>query len=572
MKRIYKVASLACLGLMLSSQNMNAQSVSDFESLNLASESAWDGSDLSGSYQPTNFTTNFSSGNAVFNNVWDTTYGATYGYISEGFIQSTYTDSTTSGAGNLNSSRAGAGNNNSLTYLVAKNKTKLTLQNDASDKVVNGLYITNGTFAANSMRDGDAFGKQFGSPNNADGIADGTNGEDWFLLTIKGTDSIGTLTTDSVNFYLADFRFADNSLDYIVEDWQFVDLSVLGNVVSLTFTLSSSDNASWGMNTPAYFCIDDITPSSSSLIDFEDLGFSVADSMWDGSDLSGTPNTYDYLSSFSDGDAIFNNTWNSEWSYWSAGFIYSNQTDSTTSGAGNIYSARAGSGKNSDNYIVAKNKTRIKLTGAATNNIVSGMHITNTTFAANSMRDGDAFGKQFGGTTGNDEDWFLLTIKGYTNGNETTDSVNFYLADYRFTDNTQDYIVKDWQWVDISSLGAIDSVSFTLTSSDTAPWGINTPTFFAIDNFNDQSVSVETLHNELAFSIFPNPTKENLTILLKNDAISIQVIDVTGKIRYAENNISTGNKVVNLSALKAGIYFLKINTENGSSVQRFIKQ
>ena len=562
MRKIYKMAGLACLGLLLSEQNMNAQSVSDFESLTLGAESAWDGSDLSGSYKPTNFTTEFMSGDAVFNNVWDTTYGAP-GYISGGFIQSSATDSTTSGSGNINSSRAGSGNNNSLTYLVAKNKTSLKLKEGASDKVVNGIYITNGTYAANSMRDGDTFGKQFGGATG--------NDEDWFLLTIKGADSTGNLTADSVNFYLADYRFADNAQDYIVEDWQFVDLSSLGNIVSINFTLTSSDNAPWGMNTPAYFCIDDITPSTANLIDFEDLGFTAADSAWDGSDLTGAPNTYDYMATFSDGDATFSNVWNSKWNYWNGGFAYSNQTDSTTSGSANIYSARAGSGKNSENYIVAKNNSIINLTGDAINKTVSGTYITNTTYAANSMRDGDAFGKQFGGATGNDEDWFLLTIKGYTGGNETTDSVNFYLADYRFADNAQDYIVKDWQWVDLSSLGAIDSVSFTLTSSDTAPWGMNTPAFFAIDNFNDQTVSIESINNELSFSIYPNPTQGNLTIQLESTVNSLQIIDVTGKIIMTENNLTVGNNFINLESLKAGMYFIKLTNNSDNSIQRIIK-
>ena len=41
----------------------------------------------------------------------------------------------------------------------------------------------------------------------------------------------------------------------------------------------------------------------------------------------------EYTSSFNVGDVIFNNTWNSKWSYWSNGWIYSNKTDSITSGS-----------------------------------------------------------------------------------------------------------------------------------------------------------------------------------------------------------------------------------------------
>jgi len=563
MRKIYKMASLACLGLVLSAQNTNAQSVSDFESLTLGAESAWDGSDLSGSYTPTYFTSNFLSGDLSISNVFDTTYGAP-GYWSKGFSQSTISDSTTSGSTNLYGSRAGSGNNGSLTYLVAKNNSKLTLKNTASDDIVNGVYITNGTYAAISMRDGDSFAKKFGGATG--------NDPDWFLLTIKGADSNGVLTADSINFYLADFRNSNNSFDSIVEDWNYVDLTPLGDVVSLTFNLTSSDVGMFGMNTPAYFCIDDVTPATANLIDFEDLGFTTTGSIWNGSDLTGAPNTYDYISNIIDGDATFNNTWNNQWSYWSAGFIYSNMTDSTTSGSTNKYSAKASSGYNSENYLIAKNKSTIHLNGAAANNVVAGTYITNTTYAANSMRDGDSFAKKFGGLTGDDSDWFLLTIKGYTGGNLTTDSVNFYLADYRFTDNTQDYIVKDWRWVDLTSLGNVDSLSFSLNSSDAGAFGINTPTFFAIDNFNDQTVSVDELSNELTFSIYPNPAKESVSVQLDNNANNLQIIDIAGRVVISRNNLSTGIHKLNLSDLNAGIYFVKISDEYETTVERFIKQ
>ena len=565
MRKIYQLAGLACLGLVLSSQNTNAQSVSDFEALTLNAESAFDGSDLSGVTTPTNFTTNFLSGDASFVNVWDSAWGGP-GYWKTGFAQSTYTDVTTSGAPNKYSAIAGSGNNSSLTYLVSNNNSKFTLKNTASDSIVNSIYITNGTYAYNSMRDGDSFAKKFGGATGDD--------QDWFLLTIKGADSTGNLTTDSVNFYLADYRFTDNNQDYIVNTWQQVDLTSLGRVVSLTFTLTSSDVGTYGMNTPSFFCIDDIEPKSANLINFEDLGFTVADNVWDGSDYSGTPNDLTYRTTFADGDAEFKNVYsNGSYAYWKSGFAYSNVTDNTTSGAGNKYSAIAGQGANlSNNYLVSQNKSKIFLTGSAANNTVAGTYITNTTYAANSMRDGDSFAKKFGGATGDDEDWFLVTIKGYTGGYLTTDSVNFYLADYRFSDNTEDYIVNDWQWVNLTSLGNVDSLSFVLSSSDVGNYGMNTPAFFALDNFNDQSVSVNELAQENSFSIYPNPAKNFININLSNTIESLQIIDVTGKVILSENNLKTGTHQINTSNLSTGVYFVKTTTNNTTSVVRLIKQ
>ena len=61
--------------------------------------------------------------------------------------------------------------------------------------------------------------------------------------------------------------------------------------------------------------------------------------------------------------------------------------------------------------------------------------VTNTTYAALSMRDGDSFAKKFGGPSGNDPDYFRLTITGKDSGGSTIGSVEFYLADYRFADS-----------------------------------------------------------------------------------------------------------------------------------------
>ena len=82
--------------------------------------------------------------------------------------------------------------------------------------------------------------------------------DDWFLLTMTGKDAAGAVT-GTVNFYLAD------GTD-IVNDWRYVNLASLGVVKSVEFGLSSSDNGTWGMNTPGYFVIDTVVPEPASLV------------------------------------------------------------------------------------------------------------------------------------------------------------------------------------------------------------------------------------------------------------------------------------------------------------------
>jgi len=216
----------------------NAQ-LADFDDLTLAVDSYWNGADGSGG---------FTSGTASFNNNYDTIYGSW-----DGFAYSNRTDTSLyewssaqfnaiTGTGQANSANYGVG------FVGWNGLPTITLN---STSTVNGMYITNNNYAYYSMLNGDGWAKKFGGT--------GGNDPDWFLLTITGKNQAGT-PTGTIDFYLADFRFTDNQLDYIVNTWLYVDLSPLGQVKTLEFSLASSDVGSYGMNTPAYFAIDSIVP------------------------------------------------------------------------------------------------------------------------------------------------------------------------------------------------------------------------------------------------------------------------------------------------------------------------
>jgi hypothetical protein len=80
---------------------------------------------------------------------------------------------------------------------------------------------------------------------------------DWFKLSIEAYDKNDVKTGSTVEFYLADFRTATSS--GIITEWKKVDLRPLGDKVhKISFTLDSSDVGDWGMNTPNYFCFDNL--------------------------------------------------------------------------------------------------------------------------------------------------------------------------------------------------------------------------------------------------------------------------------------------------------------------------
>jgi hypothetical protein len=175
------------------------------------------------------------------------------------------------------------------------------------------------------------------------------------------------------------------------------------------------------------------------------------------------------------------------------GWSYSNVNNPTTSGYLNSYAAFTGTGFGGDgNYALA---TSFFPYGAYINlpNSLAplSMYITNTTYAATSMRDGDGFAKKFGGDSGDDPDFFRLIITGFDALDGTggiTGSTEFMLADFRDTNNALDYIVDQWSLVELASLGNARSIAFSMESSDSGPFGMNTPAFFAMDHMTLSAV------------------------------------------------------------------------------------
>ena len=162
--------------------------------------------------------------------------------------------------------------------------------------------------------------------------------------------------------------------------------------------------------------------------------------------------------------------------YWGKGFSVSKIKDETTEGDKNMYASYAGSGSgNSANYLIGMNNGVVKLPSSIQ---MISIDITNSTYAALSMKNGDQFAKKF---TAKDKDFFKLCVKGF-NAGKVKDSLEISLADFQNVDESKNYIQKAWKTVDLSKFSSLDSLSFTLKSSDMYDKWINTPGYFALDN------------------------------------------------------------------------------------------
>lgn len=316
----------------------------------------------------------------------------------------------------------------------------------------------------------------------------------------------------------------------------------------------------------------DITTQAQTLASVENLTL-APNSYWNGATSNPTVST---SGSFASGNVIFPNTYNGSWQGWESGWVYSNMKDSTTVGYTNQYSARPAIGyNNSANYVVAQPGSAgsvLRLNATAIGKQLDGFYVTNSTFATISMRDGDMFAKKFGGTTGNDPDWFKLKITKYLGGMlQVNDTIEYYLADFRFTNNTQDYVVKNWQYINLKPLGNVDSLLFTLSSSDNSGGYMNTPSYFCADNFRTldvlaTSINDETQHTNL--NIYPNPTTDFININSEKKFTSVDITNLLGEVV-----IQSSENKIDISLLPNGVYNIQVFTNNQLvNTQKFIKQ
>jgi hypothetical protein len=298
-----------------------------------------------------------------------------------------------------------------------------------------------------------------------------------------------------------------------------------------------------------------------------------------------TPNSYYKNTSVNDwglGITKFRYKWDTAFGgYWKSGTAYTNIKDTTNGTYTNLYGCAAFSAYNGTKYATVQDDAVITFSNTTTQ--VSGFFITNTTYAYKAMKFGNTFSRKFGDTTGTKSggiyaqgaypDFFKLVVYGYKAGIKKTDSVQFYLADYRFMTSSSDYIIKNWQYVNCTTIGVVDSLVFKLRSSDNGSFGMNTPGFFSIDNLTTiNTVGVNELENISNSIIYPNPTASLLNIVFdakKESDVSIHVFDVTGKkIESLINSAQIGTNQIelNLEKFESGIYMIELS--DATSVKR----
>lgn len=162
-----------------------------------------------------------------------------------------------------------------------------------------------------------------------------------------------------------------------------------------------------------------------------------------------------------------------EWGVYYFGNIVSNRPGKTYDYYADSDKSASGGAFEGDNFVVWTNSymgdDAITLQEAA---VVPGMYVNNTAWVVNAILNGDGMSEGAFGAN----DWFKLTVNGSKNGEAVNAEVNFNLAE------GTEYI-HEWTYVDLSTLGEVDKITFSLSSTKNNDGGMTTPAYFCIDNF-----------------------------------------------------------------------------------------
>ena len=94
------------------------------------------------------------------------------------------------------------------------------------------------------------------------------------------------------------------------------------------------------------------------------------------------------------------------------------------------------------------------------------------------------------------------------------------------------------------------------------------------NNSNFSAAGVKEHLNTIDLKLYPNPTKDNLTISFKEsfNQASVEIVDIIGKGLLSTQAKNNTKIILNVSELPSGIYFAKITSDNKSITKKFVKE
>lgn len=132
--------------------------------------------------------------------------------------------------------------------------TRPTINFTSGSGVVEGMYICLSSYTYGVIINGNTFG----SAGTATPLKDVANGAGY--LTLKAYGFNGSTPTNSGIPISIDLARYSNHLPVAgpLTTWTYFDLSLLGTVTRVEFNIEGNDSGTYGLNTPAYVCMDNV--------------------------------------------------------------------------------------------------------------------------------------------------------------------------------------------------------------------------------------------------------------------------------------------------------------------------
>ena len=192
-----------------------------------------------------------------------------------------------------------------------------------------------------------------------------------------------------------------------------------------------------------------------------------------------------------------------------------------------------------------------------------GCYVCNSPYTTRCITQGFGYARKFA-----QGDYCTLTAHGVNADGNECGTVVYYMADYRDADPAQWALNTDWEWLDLTSLGAVRSIYFTMETTDVGDWGSNTTFYFGLDQITirrkDKKTTIEPVNNNnSALIAYPNPCHDQLYIDGIEDGEIVNIYNLQGQMVMTQIVVNK-NEPLQISSLSAGIYVVKHKNKNRS--------
>lgn len=158
-------------------------------------------------------------------------------------------------------------------------------------------------------------------------------------------------------------------------------------------------------------------------------------------------------------------------------------------------------------------------------------------------------------------DYFKIIATGMLNGSETG-TAEFKLAEVK---DGELNAVKDWEWFDLSGLGEVDNIYFTIDGTDVGSWGLNTASYVCMDLITVEEVPSEpTAVEENSDNADAKAFRVKSTIYGIPEGAQVYVYNLGGQL-IINQTVNSGSITLPTAA---PYYITKIVTESGVQTVR----